>query len=91
MAEQVERLVTERVHAAADGQAVADEGVQDAMATLEGEQVTPIEDVGDFDPGDLAARRRDGEHDADTDDYEVVPEPTGLVPRDGGERALSGV
>ena len=70
---------------------MADEGVQDAMATLEGEQVTPIEDVGDFDPGDLTARRRDGEHDADTDDYEVVPEPTGLVPRDGGERALSGV
>ena len=70
---------------------MADEGVQDAMATLEGEQVQPIEDLGDFDPGDLAARRRDGELDPETDEYEVETEPTGLVPRDGGEPALSGV
>lgn len=70
---------------------MADEGVQDAMAALEGEPVVPVEDLHDFDPGDLAARRQDPEPDPDTDPYEVAPEPTGLVVREGGEPALSGV
>ena len=70
---------------------MADAGVQDVMAALEGEEVPPVEDLGEFESGDLAQRRRDGGGDPETDEYEVVAEPTGLVPRDGGERALSGV
>ena len=78
---------------------MADDGVQEAMAELEGEPPVVSEDPTHYDPGDLAARARaaheeaaqDGGLDADTDPYEVQSEPTGVVPRDGGERALSSV
>jgi single-strand DNA-binding protein len=75
---------------------MADDGVQDAMAALEGEVPTQEEDFESYDPGDLAGRRSSERPDpeidaAQTDDYVVAQEPTGLVPRDGGERALSTV
>jgi single-strand DNA-binding protein len=78
---------------------MADDGVQAAMAELEGEPPVVDEDPSDFDPGDLASRARQSaegggqgdELDADTDPYEVQDEPTGLVPRGGGEPALSSV
>ena len=47
---------------------MADEGVQDAMAALEGEPPIAAEDFAAYDPGDLAARRSPGEHDPETDD-----------------------
>jgi single-strand DNA-binding protein len=68
---------------------MADGGVQDAMAALEGEQPVEAESFTDYDPGDLAGRTASTAHDADTDDYEVAVEPTGLVPREDGERELS--
>jgi single-strand DNA-binding protein len=61
---------------------MADAGVQDAMATLEGEPAVIEEDFASYDSGDLATRRAPGEHDPETDDYEVTLEPTGEVPRD---------
>jgi len=70
---------------------MADEGVQDAMAALEGERLTAEEEFASYDPGDLATRRSPGEHDPETDDYEVVLEPTGEVPRQEGGRELSTV
>jgi single-strand DNA-binding protein len=78
---------------------MADDGVQAAMAELEGEPPVEDADPSEFDPGDLASRARavseEGGHgqalDADTDPYEVQDEPTGVVPREGGERALSSV
>jgi len=78
---------------------MADDGVQQAMAELEGEPPVVAEDLSQYDPGDLAARSRsaagqseaDAGLDAETDSYEVQPEPTGLVPREGDERALSSV
>lgn len=63
---------------------MADEGVQEAMAALEGEAPVVHEDFAAYDPGDLAGRRGPTGHDPETDDYEVVAEPTGEVPRDGG-------
>lgn len=74
---------------------MADEGVQGAMAALEGELPAQEEDFGSYDPGDLAARRSTGDEqdtgDPETDDYVVAQEPTGLVPRGEGERELSTV
>jgi single-strand DNA-binding protein len=75
---------------------MADDGVQDAMASLEGEAPAEEEDFASFDPGDLAGRRTTEERDSDTgdpqtDDYVVAQEPTGLVPREDGERELSTV
>ena len=70
---------------------MADEGVQDAMASLQGEPITVEEDFASYDPGDLATRRAPEEHDPETDDYEVVVEPTGEVPRPDGGRELSTV
>ena len=70
---------------------LADEGVQDAMASLEGEPVVAEEDFSAYDPGDLAARRTQGEHDPETDDYEVALEPTGEVSRQDGSHELSTV
>jgi single-strand DNA-binding protein len=78
---------------------MADDGVQDAMAALEGEAPSEEEDFASYDPGDLAGRRAaeapdsgDAESDpAQTDDYVVAQEPTGLVPRGDGERELSTV
>lgn len=60
---------------------MADEGVQDALAALEGERPIAAEDFASYDPGDLAARRSPAGHDPETDDYEVALEPTGEVPR----------
>jgi single-strand DNA-binding protein len=48
---------------------VARDGVQDAMATLEGEPPIEEESFGDYDPGDLASRPSVADLDADTDDY----------------------
>jgi single-strand DNA-binding protein len=48
---------------------MADDGVQDAMATLEGEPPIEEESFGDYDPGDLASRPSVADLDADTDDY----------------------
>ena len=74
---------------------MADEGVQGAMAALEGELPAQEEDFGSYDPGDLATRRGTGDDqdtgDPETDDYVVAQEPTGLVPRGEGERELSTV
>ena len=70
---------------------MADEGVQDALAALEGEPPVSEEDFSAFDPGDLATRRTPGGHDPATDDYEVVLEPTGEVPREDSGRELSTV
>lgn len=70
---------------------MADEGVQDAMAALEGEPIVVEDDFASYDPGDLAGRRTPGEHDPETDDYEVAVEPTGEVPRQDGGRELSTV
>jgi single-strand DNA-binding protein len=70
---------------------MADGGVQDAMASLEGERPVEAENFADYDPGDLAGRTGSSSLDADTDDYEVAVEPTGLVPREDGERELSSV
>ena len=70
---------------------MADGGVQDAMAALEGERPVEAENFADYDPGDLAGRTGSTVLDADTDDYEVAVEPTGLVAREDGERELSSV
>jgi len=75
---------------------MADEGVQGAMAALEGEAPVEAEDFSSYDPGDLAARRSTGEGDTDggdplTDPYVVEPERPGLVPRSDDQRELSGV
>jgi single-strand DNA-binding protein len=70
---------------------MADEGVQDAMAALEGEAPVAEEDFASYDPGDLASRRTSGDHDPETDDYEVALEPTGEVHRQDGGRELSTV
>lgn len=70
---------------------MADGGVQDAMASLEGEVPSPEEDLASYDPGDLAARRAPGELDPETDGYDVAPEPTGEVPRQESSHALSTV
>lgn len=74
---------------------MADGGVQDAMAALEGEPPVVEEDLDSFDPGDLAARRagEEGQDTGDpaTDSYVVAQEPTGLVPRGEEERELSAV
>ncbi|SDP17322.1 single-strand DNA-binding protein [Pedococcus dokdonensis] len=70
---------------------MADEGVQEAMAALEGEAPVVQEDFGSYDPGDLAGRRPPTGQDPETDDYEVVAEPTGEVPREGGGRELATV
>ena len=70
---------------------MADEGVQDAMAALEGESPVIEEDFSSYDPGDLAARRTPDGHDPATDDYEVALEPTGEVSRQDGGRELSTV
>jgi len=48
---------------------MADDGVQDAMADLEGEPPIEEESFGDYDPGDLANRRSVSDLDADTDEY----------------------
>ena len=48
---------------------MADDGVQDAMANLEGEPPIEQESFGDYDPGDLASRPSVADLDADTDDY----------------------
>ena len=48
---------------------MADDGVQDAMADLEGEPPIEEESFGDYDPGDLASRRSVSDLDADTDEY----------------------
>ena len=48
---------------------MADDGVQDAMADLEGEPPIEEESFGDYDPGDLASRPSVADLDADTDDY----------------------
>jgi single-strand DNA-binding protein len=75
---------------------MADDGVQDAMAALEGEVPSQEEDFGSYDPGDLAGRRASDAPDDEidtalTDPYVVEQEPTGLVPREEGERELSTV
>jgi len=48
---------------------MADDGVQDAMADLEGEPPIEEESFGDYDPGDLASRRSVSDLDAETDEY----------------------
>jgi len=48
---------------------MADDGVQDAMADLEGEPPIEEERFGDYDPGDLASRRSVSDLDAETDEY----------------------
>jgi single-strand DNA-binding protein len=75
---------------------MADDGVQDAMASLEGEEPAQEEDFASYDSGDLAGRRTSGEDGseadaAQTDDYVVAQEPTGLVSREDGQRELSAV
>jgi single-strand DNA-binding protein len=70
---------------------MADDGVQDAMATLEGEVPSQVDDFASYDPGDLAGRSTGGGLDADSDAYEVADEPTGVVPREADGRELSAV
>ena len=48
---------------------MADDGVQDVMASLEGEPPVSDEGFDDYDPGDLATRASVADLDADTDEY----------------------